>query len=103
MSDTAGRGTPMNFKFIPRNDFVLFRLVDRQMVRGVYVPQISAQGKERIIEAIGPKVEDLKVGDKVFVIGQMGEDVVALPNDKDLFLTKQTNVVLIVEETTDEV
>ena len=102
MSDIAGRKTPMNLKFVPRNDFVLFRLVDRQMVRGVYVPQVSAQGKERVIEAIGPKVEDLKVGDKVFVIGEVGVDVVALPNDKDLYLTKQINVVLVVEEVQNE-
>jgi hypothetical protein len=85
-------------RYIPRNDFVLFRLVDKGIVRGIVVPQISAQGKERIVEAIGPDVKDLHVGDKVYVIGSMNEDLVSLPNEPDLYLTKQSNVVVIVQE-----
>ena len=92
----------MAIKYRCRNDFVLFKLVDRGTVRGVHVPQVSAQGKERIVMDIGPDVEDLDVGYKVMVIGTVGMDVVQLPNETNLFLTKQANVTLIVEEEEDE-
>lgn len=82
----------------PRNDFVLFKMVDTGSVRGILVPERSAQGKERIIVAVGPKVDGLKVGDKVLAIGTAGMDLIALPNDKDLFLTREQNVVLVVKE-----
>ena len=85
--------------FYPRNDFVVFKFIDKGRLRGIEMPQISAQAKERVVVAMGPKVEDLKIGDKVMVIGKVGEDVIALPNDSSLFLTRQANVTLIVVET----
>ena len=85
----------MNYR--PRNEFVLFRRVDRGSVRGVAVPEASAQGKELVIEAIGPEVEDLAIGDIVLAIGTMGEDVVPVPNEHDLYLTRQSNVVAVVQ------
>mgnify|MGYP001558056617 CR=1 FL=1 len=82
----------------PRGDFVLFRLVDKGKLGSIMTPQISEQGKERVVLAIGPKVEGLLVGDRVFVIGTVGQDVVRLPSEVDVFLTREANVVLIVEE-----
>lgn len=81
-----------------RNDFVLIRVINKGKAHGLAMPDKSAEGKERIVEAIGPKVEDLKVGDKVFVIGTNNQDVIALPGEVSLFLTREANVVLIVED-----
>ena len=82
----------------PREDFVLFALVDKGMMGSLIAPGISAQGKERIVVAVGPKVEDLKVGDKIFVIGAVGESVIELPFEQSVYMTRQANVCLIVEE-----
>jgi len=84
--------------YICRNDFVLLRLVDKGRVGTIITPQSAAQGKERIVVSIGSKVENLAVGDSVFIIGTLGEDVVQLPNHSDLFITKEANVVLVVRK-----
>lgn len=62
---------------------------------GVVIPDISTHGKQRVIVAVGPKVEDLKAGDRVFIIGTPGQDFSQLPNFQDLFITRQENVVLV--------
>ena len=86
----------MNYRC--RNDFVLIRVINKGQAHGLAMPDKSAEGKERVVEAVGPKVDNLKVGDKVFVIGSMNQDVISLPGERDLFLTRETNVVLVVEE-----
>lgn len=83
---------------ICRNDFVLLRVVDKGRVSTIITPQVSAQGKERIVLAVGPKVKDLAVGDSVFIIGSLGQDVVQLPNESDVYITKESNVVLVVRK-----
>lgn len=85
----------MNYR--PRNDFVLYRVVNRGMHRGVVMPDRAAQGKDHVVVAVGPKVVDLKPGDHVKVIGTPGQDVVPLPDDSSLFLTREQNVVLVVD------
>jgi len=94
-------------RYLPRNDFVLFRLVNVGLsAGGVVIPDVSRQGKERIVVAMGPDVEDLKIGDRILVIGEVGHDVVELPatmkDAKGLFLTKQQNVVLVCQDVEDE-
>jgi len=89
-------------QYIPRGDIVLFRVVDRGKVGRVHIPQISKQGKERIVEAVGPDVVGLSVGERVMVIGTVGQDVVELPNEQGLFITKQSNVVLIIKDVEDQ-
>ena len=81
----------------PRNDFVLYRIVDRGSVRGLAMPQRIQQGKDIIIIAIGPKVEGLKVGDCVLAIGTKGQDLVEVPNESKLYLTREQNVVVVIE------
>lgn len=88
--------------YIPRNDFVVFKLIDKGKLRGINIPQISSQGKERVIVSVGPKVENLKPGDRVFAIGTVGEDVVMIPTEQDLYLTRESNIVLIVKEDEEE-
>ena len=86
----------------PRNDFVLYRVVDRGHVRGISMPEAAAQGKDLIIEAIGPDVVGLSIGDKVLAVGTRGQDVIEMPSEKGLLLTRQSNVVLIVEDVEEE-
>ena len=88
----------MSKVYKPRNDFVIWRLVDKGMVGKLHVPEASAQGKERIVVAVGPDIKDLKVGDKIYVIGQVGADVIGMPDESNLYICKQANVILIVEE-----
>ncbi len=85
-------------KYRCRNDFVLFRLVNRGQLRGVVMPDVAAEGKERVVVAFGPDVKDLEVDDRVLVIGQIGVDTIQLPNDRDLYMTKAANVALVVTE-----
>lgn len=52
-----------------------------------------------LLEHAGPDVKDeLKPGDEVLLIGTVGQDVVQLPREKDLLVTRERNVILVVEE-----
>lgn len=84
-------------KFRPRNENVLIRVRDLGKFKGIAMPDSAVQGKEYVIEAIGPKVEDLYVGDKVFMIGEFRADYDYLPHTKDLLLIHQRNVALVIE------
>ncbi len=88
----------MTINYKPRGDFVLFRVTKRDKVLGIAMPQQSEQSVERTIVACGPDVKDLNVGDKVLVCGTIGDSVVAIPNEKDLLLTRQSNVLVVLEE-----
>lgn len=79
----------------PRNDFVLFRMSGREH-KGLVMPDQTQVGKVRSVLAVGPDVKGLNQGDEILVIGQVGQDVVQLPNEVDLFLTKQSNVAIVV-------
>ena len=82
--------------FRPRNDYVLIRIVELgQNPAGIAIPQISAQGKEFHVVAVGPDVEDLDVGDKVLMLGSKNTTYFELPNSKDLIVMKEENVVLV--------
>lgn len=82
-------------QFKPRNDFCLIEIVDLDKLNGIVIPQISNQAKEHRVVAVGPAVEGLKVGDIVRAVGQMGQDVVTLPDFTNVYVTKQANVILV--------
>lgn len=82
-------------KYRCRGDFVLFRHVDLGTHRGLAMPNVAQQGKENVVVAIGPKVENLEVGDKVLVIGTLGVDSVRVPTEQNLYMTRETNVALV--------
>ena len=82
----------------PRNDFVVLRRMEIGKIKGFWMPGMSRMGKKLIVQAIGPKVEDLKVGDVVEAIGEPGQDIVTLPNETDLFITKEANVLCVVTQ-----
>lgn len=51
------------------------------------------------VEATGPEIEDLQVGQQVLMMGKLGEDIAPLPLAKNLFITKQVNVLVVIEKT----
>lgn len=80
----------------PRNDMVLVRMVKRgESKGGIAMPDISAEGTDYIVEAIGPKVVGLDVGDKILPIGRRGVEWDMLPEETDLFILKEVNIPLI--------
>ena len=87
-----------NLKYQPRHDFVVFRMVERGIVRGVVLPDIARDSKRLVVEAIGPEVEDLKIGDVILALGQLGVEYSQLPHEKDLFLIRETSVALVIKE-----
>lgn len=83
----------------PRNDLVLIQMQDIGSSKGgVVIPEISAEGKQYIVVAMGAKVEELSIGDRVLVVGRVGIDWDFLPMHKDLFICKQQCVALIYRE-----
>ena len=85
-------------KFFPRNDGVIFERVKRgQTPSGIIMPDKSLVGVDHVVRAIGPKVEGLKVGDKVMVLGSIGADYGQLANKKGWFFTREANVAYIYE------
>lgn len=86
-------------KYRPRNELVLIRIetVDTNKA-GIALPQQSLESRKYIVEAKGPKVEDLEVGDKVLMNGEQGQDWNYMPGCNDLLITHQLNVSLVIEE-----
>ena len=86
------------FRFLPRNTGVLVRITDKGQLRGIAIPEISIEGKEFTVVAIGPKVEGLKVGDKVLMRGVRGAEFFEIPFDKRLIFIEEKDVVLVIEK-----
>lgn len=92
--------TSLTYK--PRCDYVLIRLARADKSDGgVVLPEATTEGHRWFVEDVGPDVEDLDVGERVDVMGQIGQDIAPLRGEKDLFLTKQTNVCLIIRESSE--
>ena len=86
------------FSLRPRNDYCLIQIIDLgETPAGIAIPQISIEGKEFRVVAVGPQVEDLEPGDKVLMTGRQGIDYFPLPRSNDLFVIKQEHVVLVDE------
>lgn len=84
-------------KYSPRNDIVLIRSESRGKVRGLHMPDATEEGKRLVVEAIGQEVKNLNVGDVILAVGTPGQDLVRIPGEGNLYLTKQANVLAIVE------
>lgn len=83
----------------PRNDYVVIRRVTRgKTPSGIAVADWSIEGVDHVVQHVGPKVEHLKPGDTVLMIGAKGEDYAFLPNSKGLLIIKEANVVLVYGE-----
>jgi hypothetical protein len=79
-----------------RNDMVLVRIVDKGRTEsGIAMPDMAQEGKEYIVESIGPKVEGLDIGDKVLVLGARGSTWEFIPNSRDLFIVRESAIPLV--------
>jgi NADPH:quinone reductase-like Zn-dependent oxidoreductase len=87
----------MEVKYLLRNDFVLVRIIDLGFMKGIAMPQSSINGKQFVVEALGPDVETLKVGDKVLMLGNVGVTAFPLPNANNLIVLKQEYIALVIE------
>jgi NADPH:quinone reductase-like Zn-dependent oxidoreductase len=76
----------------PRGKFVLLKITDVSKISEdskIIAPQSSQLGKEYRVIAVGPKVEDLEVGDKVLVTGKIGTGWDFLPNSRELIIADE--------------
>lgn len=88
-------------RFQPRGEFILFTVVDKGKIAGttMHAPQSSSVGKAHYIEAVGEDVKGLKPGDRVCIIGsKQSETWIPLPDAPDLYMTRQSNAVVIITE-----
>lgn len=83
----------------PRGDNVLVRVVQHGAHKGLAMPDRAVEGKEYVLMAKGPKVEELEIGDKVLMVGTMGVDWDFLPSCKDLLVIKQGNIIVVLGKT----
>ncbi len=86
-----------------RNDWVLVRMQYVGNVKGIEMPQSAVEGKVFFVEAIGPDVKDLEIGEKIIMRGTRGVDYFPLPNATNLFAIQEEYVVLVFEEETEVV
>jgi hypothetical protein len=87
----------MKSKYVPRNDYVVCRLIDLgKSSLGIVIPSISRQGKEMRVVSIGSKVEGLKVNDSVLI--SASTDTFPLPDEKDLFAVKQEAIAVVISD-----
>jgi co-chaperonin GroES (HSP10) len=89
----------MAIRYRPRNNKVIIRIVDVGVSKGgVALPDQASEGKAYIVEAVGPDVDNLEVGDRVLMVGKINEDYTFLPREKSLIIIAESNVLLIIEE-----
>ncbi len=80
----------------PRNDWVLIEIIELgKTPSGIAIPEISVEGKEFYVRNIGPKVEDLQIGDRVLMIGRQGVDYFPLPRSSTLIIMREKDVILV--------
>ncbi len=86
----------------PRNDFCLIRVSQADKQGGVHIPGMSQEAQRYHVEAIGPKVEDLKIGDRVLCTGKKDLDFSFIPGHSGLMIIRADNVVLVFEPEPEE-
>lgn len=82
--------------YTPRNNLVLIEQEARGKVRGLHMPDRSEEGKRLIIRAVGPEVKGLEVGDEVLAVGTPNQDLVRIPGESNLYLTREANVLCVI-------
>ena len=88
----------------PRGEYVLLKFTRAgQTPSGIAVPDKATEGHTWHVLAVGPKVDDLEPDQRVLVMGSIGADIAVVPNEKDVYITKQQNVLLILAEPPKEV
>lgn len=88
----------MSKSYEPRNDLVLISKKKRGTIRGLHMPEASAEGIDFFVEAFGPLVTDLKVGDQVMLMGKSVEPFYPVPGETHLIICEQKLVAYIIRE-----
>ncbi len=70
-------------------EFVIVRVVTQDKIGLIHVPQVSAAGKRHIVVSVGEKVEYVKEGDEVLLLGDEGKEWSFVPGSSDLIVTSQ--------------
>lgn len=86
----------LRYEYEARNDIVLIERVEAGKIGNLVMPEVANEGWRNIVREIGPDVEHLQIGDEVHVIGAINLDIIGIPNETNVFATKQANVILIV-------
>ena len=85
-----------------RRNQVLVRIVVKEECKGLVMPQSSPEGKEYIVESVGPDVKNLYVGDKVMIGGRTGEEWTTVPGHSDLVFNIDEHVPLVLHRANGE-
>lgn len=84
---------PQNLK--PRNKHViLYRELAKP--KSIVMPQNAAEAWKWTVVAIAKDVEELEVGDSVWVSGKIGEDYAQIPGSNSLYIIAEYCVLVVV-------
>lgn len=85
-------------KYTMRNDMVLIRKQPKGKVRGLHMPAASAEGVDFFVEAFGPEVKNLEIGDQIMLMGSGEEKFYPVPGDTTLLVAQQKLVAYVITE-----
>jgi hypothetical protein len=88
-----------------RNTLVLIRKAKKGLVKGLHMPERSAEGVDFFVEGIGPDVnleregkDILKVGDQVMLMGRDTETFYPVPGNPNLLVCEEKLIAYIIKE-----
>ena len=86
-------------RYEPRGAMVIIRKVKQKaQVRGLAMPERSAEGTNFFVEAVGPEVKDLKKGQQVMLGGPADDMFFPMPGEPDLIIAPQRLVMYIIHK-----
>jgi len=87
-------------RFKPRGKWVVIRRVVSDKTKGgIAVPSGSSEGNRFYVEAVGPDVGGLAVGNWIHVCADDGKgQVYPIPREKDLYIVNEKYLAIVVEE-----
>jgi hypothetical protein len=82
-------------RYTMRNDLVLLRRTIEK-VGGLVMPDLSSEGKVYTVIGMGPKVENLEIGDVIFLFAEKGDPFFNIPEEEDLLSVREKNIGCVV-------
>ncbi len=86
----------MSSEFFPRNDMTIVRKVKRSLIRGLHMPERSAEGVDFFVVAKSPDVKNLEVGDHIMIAGKGDDSFFPVPGEPDLLIVPQHLIVYVI-------
>lgn len=87
---------PETLTYQARGKWVIIRKEKRGLVRGLEMPETSAESTDFIVESIGDLVEALEIGDSVMIAGRNGEEYFPLVGDSSRLVIDERLVPYII-------